>query len=62
MYNMSKEDRQKLGEKGRQHVIKNYNFSDFESKWVDLMDSVHEKYGSWDNRKHYKSWTFEEVV
>ena len=62
MYNMSKEERQELGLKGRKHVIDNYNFNDFEQKWIDLMDSVHEKYGSWDNRKHYESWTFQEVV
>ena len=62
MYNMSEEDRKELGLRGRKHVIDNYNFSDFEQKWINLMDSVHEKYGSWDNRKHYKSWTFQEVV
>ncbi len=62
MYNMSKEEREELGLKGRKHVIDNYNFNDFEQKWIDLMDSVHEKYGSWDNRKHYESWTFQEVV
>ena len=62
MYNMSPEERKKLGDKGRQHVINNYNFVDFEKKWVDLMDSIHEKYGSWENRKDYKAWTFEEVA
>ena len=29
MYNMSPEERKKLGDKGRQHVINNYNFVDF---------------------------------
>tara|TARA_R110002074_G_scaffold31403_5_gene88183 strand:- start:21652 stop:22914 length:1263 start_codon:yes stop_codon:yes gene_type:complete len=62
MYNMSPEKRQELGEKGREHVIKNYNFIDFEKKWVELMDNVHEKYGSWENRKNYKAWTFEEIA
>jgi glycosyltransferase involved in cell wall biosynthesis len=61
MYNMTPEERQELGLKGREHVIKNYNFIDFEKKWVDLMDNIHEKYGSWENRKHYKPWTFEEI-
>lgn len=62
MYHMSAEDRRLLGEKGRNHVLKNYNFVDFEERWVNLMDEIHDKYGSWDTRKHYKSWTFEEVV
>jgi len=62
MYNMSKEERQELGLKGRQHVIKNYNFVDFENRWIKLMDDIHEKYGSWENRKQYKAWTFEEVA
>ena len=62
MYNMPKEERKTLGAKGREHVIKNYNFIDFEKKWVDLMDNIYENYGSWDTRKGYKSWTFEEVA
>ena len=59
---MSDEDRKALGQAGREHVIKNYNFADFEKKWVDLMDHIHEKYGSWENRKNHKAWTFEEVA
>jgi len=59
---MTPEERKELGQKGRQHVIKNYNFIDFEKKWVELMDSIHEKYGSWENRKEYKAWNFEEVT
>ena len=62
MYYMSPEDRLTLGMKGRDHVIKNYNFVDFEKRWVELMDKMHEKHGSWDTRRQYKSWTFEEVA
>ena len=62
MYNMEPEKRRELGEKGRAHVIKNYNFIDFEKKWIDLMDSVHENYGSWESRKGYKAWTLEEIA
>ena len=62
MYNMAPEERKELGQKGREHVIKNYNFIDFEKKWVELMDNIHEKYGSWENRKGYKAWNFEEVA
>ena len=62
MYNMPEEERKALGAAGREHVIKNYNFENFSKQWVELMDNIHEKYGSWSTRKHYKSWTFEEVV
>jgi len=62
VYNMSKEDRGKMGEKGRQHVIKNYNFKDFKEKWVDELLKVHEEAGSWEARKNYKAWTMREVA
>ena len=53
LYHMSSEDREKLGQLGREHVLTNYGFEDFRKKWVDLMLSVHEKYGSWETRKKY---------
>jgi hypothetical protein len=53
---MSDVDRAELGAKGIQHVQKNYNFIDFENKWVQIMLDVHEKHGSWKNRKNYNSW------
>ena len=62
MYNMDPEERKELGKKGRDHVLKNYNFIDFEKKWIELMDGIHERHGSWSNRKKYKSWNFEEVA
>jgi len=61
MYNMSKEEREELGKKGREHIMKNYSFEDFKKKWCDLVIKVHEKYGSWDNRKEYSSWKFGEI-
>ena len=60
MYNMNPSERQDLGKKGREHVIKNYNFDQFNKKWVDLMLDIHEKNGSWENRKNYKSWSVTE--
>ena len=32
------------------------NFETFEKSWVDLMDSVVERYGSWETRKGYERW------
>ena len=46
---------------GASNIYKNYNFDKFRSSWIDLMDSIHEKYGSWDNRKHYKSWELKKI-
>ena len=62
MYNMSKEEREELGRKGSEHVQNNYNFKDFQQKWVDLMDDIHKRYGSWDTRKGYKAWEIEEIA
>jgi len=61
MYNMGKDARMSLGKDGRGHVMKNYNFEDFNKKWIDELLQVHEKYGSWTNRKNYKSWKIQEI-
>ncbi|MBC8227520.1 MAG: glycosyltransferase [Gammaproteobacteria bacterium] len=61
MFYMTKEERKHLGLKGRNHVAKNYNFSDFNERWVSLIDSTIEKLGSWDSRKGYQSWEIKEV-
>ena len=61
MYNLTKEERAKLGQLGSEHVKKNYNFKDFENSWIELMDNIVEKYGSWDTRKNYKPWVMKEV-
>jgi glycosyltransferase involved in cell wall biosynthesis len=61
MYNYSKEEREQIGQRGREHVMKNYNFTDFKQKWVDYMLQIHEEEGSWENRKKIQRWTLEEV-
>ena len=58
---MSKEEREELGKKGRNHVLENYGFDHFQQKWVETMDHVIEEYGSWDTRKNYQNWSLEEV-
>ena len=47
---------------GREHVKENYNFEQYEKSWVQLMDSIVEKYGSWETRKGYKRWHLLEVA
>jgi len=61
MYNMSDEERKSLGQRGRAHVEKNYNFEDYGKKWDELLTQIYEEMGSWDNRKGYKSWELLEV-
>ncbi len=61
MYKMTKEEREALGQAGRQHVVENYSFEKYQSGWVDILDKVHEKHGSWENRKNYSPWTFKKV-
>lgn len=61
MYNHSDEERTKIGAAGRAHVLKNYNFEDFNKKWVDYMLQIHEEEGSWDQRKPAKYWSLEEL-
>ena len=61
MINMSSEEREKLGEMGRQHVQKNYSFEKFCSDWIEVIDETIEHHGSWDTRKNYKPYTFTEI-
>ena len=44
------------------HVAKNYNFENFENSWIELMDNLIEKHGSWENRVGYKKWHLLEVA
>ena len=62
MYNMPKEDRDKLGQAGRKHVEENYSFERFSKGWIELMDDIHERHGSWDTRKNYTAWSLKEVM
>ena len=63
MYNMSKEDREKLGKKCREHVLKNYNFKDYVSNWDEVFSMIHSEMGSWDTRKPYDNrWILKEIA
>ena len=62
MFNLSAQERKKMGNLGREHVLKNYNFQNFNKTWVDIMTKLHEEEGSWETRKYNKSWTIKEVV
>ena len=60
-FNTSKEQREQWGKKGREHVLKNYGFDQYHRLWEETMDSIVEDFGSWENRKNYTSWVFEEL-
>ena len=61
MYEMSPEERAKLGAAGREHVLKNYNFETFNNDWIKTIDETIEKHGSWDTRKNYNTYNFTEL-
>ena len=56
IYKMGKEERQRLGSLGRQHVEKNYNFNKLQHKWVEIIDKIVEERGS------YNGIRFKEVA
>ena len=61
-YNYSPEARRALGVSGRDHVMKNYNFETFNKTWIDIMTEIYETNGSWEDRKNYKNYRFEEIA
>jgi glycosyltransferase involved in cell wall biosynthesis len=61
IFNMSKEELDNLGKKGRQHVLNEYGLDQYVKNWDNLIMQVVEEKGSWNTRKGYKSWKFGEV-
>ena len=62
IYNTPEKQRKDMGRFGREHVMKNYNFTNFNETWVKLMESIHKEEGSWETRKYDKRWTIKEIV
>lgn len=56
IYEMSPEERAEVGRKGRENIIKNYNFEDTLQKWDRLFSKIYLERGSWESRKKYKKW------
>ena len=61
MIEMSPEERSALGMAGREHVLKNYNFDNFNNDWIKTIDETIEKCGSWETRKNYDTYKFTEL-
>ena len=52
----------KMSIQGRDHVRKNYNFENFEKQWVETIDEIVERHGSWDTRTGHRRWHLLEVA
>lgn len=55
-----KQQRRLIGQQGRQHVIENFNFEDFITRWDKIFTDTHNKCGSWPNTS-YKAWEIKEI-
>ena len=55
-YNHTEEERLEMGRKGRQHVLNNYDLPTYVENWYKTFQHVFDNFGSWENRKNYKSW------
>ena len=62
IYNMTPDERKKMGYLGKQHVLNNYNYETFKNDWINLIEEVIENHGSWDSRKKYKAWSLKEIA
>ena len=60
--NVSKKAYNKMSIEGIEHVKNNYNFEKYEQGWIEIMDSIVEKHGSWETRKGYDRWHLLEVA
>ena len=61
IYEMSKEERQEMGAKGKEYVDKNFNFEKYWKTWDEKLKEIHVKYGKWGQRKNSKRWQLLEV-
>ena len=61
IYNMTSEEREALGQRGYEHVNKNYNFKHYVTRWRSVLKEIHKKHGSWETRKRPTPWELLEV-
>tara|TARA_R110002020_G_scaffold93344_2_gene225254 strand:- start:33990 stop:35276 length:1287 start_codon:yes stop_codon:yes gene_type:complete len=60
--NISPAKYKKMCVKGQKHVEKNYNFETYKKRWIEVMDNLIEKNGSWETRVGYNRWQLLEVA
>ena len=56
IYKMGKEERRRVGTLGREHVQKNYNFTELQQKWVEIIDKTIEE------KDNYNGIRFKEIA
>tara|TARA_Y100000114_G_C11746550_1_gene321938 strand:- start:545 stop:1813 length:1269 start_codon:yes stop_codon:yes gene_type:complete len=61
MYEMSDAEREELGKMGRNHVLTNYSMKNYISLWDKTLTDIHEKHGSWDNKKG-NLWSLNKIL
>jgi glycosyltransferase involved in cell wall biosynthesis len=61
IYYLTKEERKEMGLKGREHVLKNYSFKKYQTRWVEIIEEVHKSHSSWSNKSKGQRFRVEEV-
>ncbi len=61
MYTKSRSERDTLGQKGREHVKKEYGMPQYIGLWYDTLKRCIEENGSWQTRVNYNSWEISEI-
>ena len=61
-YNMPQEERDEMGRKGRERVLKRNNLNNYVEEWDKLFTDVYENHGSWEKRKNYQGWKLKEII
>jgi len=62
IYDMGQTARLELGLRGREYVMQNYNFANFNKSWIELVTKIHETEGSWETRTIYNGIRFKEIA
>jgi len=60
MYEMTHEEREAWGQRGRDRVFRDFNYEVFQQNWVRILKDIHARHGSWPN-KLYSKWEIKEI-
>ena len=56
LYEMSPEERTKIGAAGRAWTLDKFSFDNFINSWDELLTNIHETDGSWETRENYQAY------
>ena len=54
MYELGDEKRLEWGKEGREHVLRDFNWDNFNAFWPAMFEAIHNEHGSWPNKHHVK--------